>query len=91
MDLLAFDTPVDGRINAARIHKKISEPANVHVAFSRKSAVFRTPMIWLDAEKFAAKPPPLEFWTKTMSVKKTQTTTMSMVINVYMKFYFLFV
>jgi hypothetical protein len=61
MDLLALDTPVEGRINAAMIHKKISEPANVHVAFSRKSAVLRTPMIWLDAEKLAAKPPPLEF------------------------------
>ena len=60
IDLLTF-TPVEGSINAASIHKKINEPAKLHVAFSRKSAVLRTPIIWFEAEKLAARPPPLEF------------------------------
>ena len=87
MDLLAFDSPDDG-INAANMHNITSEPAKVHVAFSRKSAVLRTPMIWLDDEKLAAKPPPFEFCTNTISVKNTQTTTIIMDINVYMNFLF---
>ena len=35
--------------------------ANPQVVFSKKSVVFRTPIIWLDEEKLEAKPPPLEF------------------------------
>ena len=46
--------------------------ANPQVVFSRKSAVFRTPMIWLDDEKFEASPPPFEFCTKTIRINKMQ-------------------
>ena len=41
--------------------KAKSAIAKVHVDFSRKSAVLRTPIIWLEDEKFEAKPPPFEF------------------------------
>jgi hypothetical protein len=89
MDFPVFDSPDEGRTNAASMHNTTSEPASVHVAFSRKSAVLRTPIIWLEAEKLAAKPPPLEFCTNTISVKNTQTATISMDINVNMNiFYF---
>lgn len=37
------------------------EIASVQVAFSRKSAVLRTPITWLEEEKEDANPPPLEF------------------------------
>ena len=72
----------EGRTNAANMHNTTNDPASVHVAFSRKSAVLRTPIIWFDAAKLAANPPPLEFCTSTMRTKNTQTATMSMVINV---------
>lgn len=35
--------------------------ARDQVAFSRKSVVFLTPMIWFEEAKPAAKPPPFEF------------------------------
>jgi hypothetical protein len=35
--------------------------ASVHVVFSRKSAVLRTPIYWFDDEKLEANPPPFEF------------------------------
>jgi len=41
-------------------------PARVHVAFSRKSAVFRIPIVCPAEVKFAASPPPFEFWTSTI-------------------------
>ena len=52
-------------------------PASVHVAFSRKSVVLRTPINWLDDEKFEAKPPPLEFCTNIIRDRKTQTIMIS--------------
>ena len=47
-------------IVAAR-HNTISIAANHHVAFSKKSAVCRTPITCVGAEKLAARPPPFEF------------------------------
>jgi len=38
--------------------------AKLQVAFSKKSVVLRTPMIWLEEENPEAKPPPFEFWIK---------------------------
>jgi hypothetical protein len=35
--------------------------ARVHVAFSKKSVVLRTPITWLLAEKVEDNPPPFEF------------------------------
>lgn len=35
--------------------------ANVHVAFSTKLFVLRTPIIWLELAKLEAKPPPFDF------------------------------
>jgi len=35
--------------------------ASVHVAFSKKSVVLRTPITWLLAEKVEDNPPPFEF------------------------------
>lgn len=46
--------------------------AKVHVAFSRKSAVLRTPITWFEEAKFDAKPPPFEFCTSTINVSRTQ-------------------
>ena len=37
------------------------DAAIVQVAFSRKSVVFLTPIIWFDDAKPEAKPPPFEF------------------------------
>lgn len=35
--------------------------ANVHVAFSTKLFVLRTPIIWLELAKLEARPPPFDF------------------------------
>lgn len=47
--------------NAAEMTLKTTMAiASPHVAFSRKSVVFLTPMIWFDDEKLEAKPPPFD-------------------------------
>ena len=35
-------------------------PASPHVAFSRKSVVLRTPIIWFEEAKLDARPPPFD-------------------------------
>ncbi len=52
------------------------EIARYQVAFSRKSAVLRTPMIWPVEPKLAARPPPLEFCTRTTRIKRIQAIKM---------------
>jgi hypothetical protein len=59
------------RLNAKRLI------ASTQVAFSRKSAVLRTPITWLDEENEEASPPPLEFCTRTTSIKRIQTMTIN--------------
>ena len=63
-----------------------SVPANVHVAFSTTSVVFLTPMIWLDAAKFEASPPPLDSWMSTTNVSKIATMTAKTTSTEYMFF-----
>jgi hypothetical protein len=55
--------------------------AIVQVAFSRKSAVFLTPMYWFDPAKFEASPPPFEFCTKITSTISTAIIKVKTVIN----------
>jgi len=69
-------------VMVARKLSTTSAMANVHVAFSRKSAVRRTPIIWFDPAKFDANPPPLGFWAKTISISKIDTITTNVIINV---------
>jgi hypothetical protein len=57
--------------------------ASVQVDFSRKSAVLRTPINWLDPEKLEANPPPFEFWTKTTRVSKTHVIRISTETKIY--------
>ncbi len=78
----AFSVPVETKA-VARIHNTMIDMARVHVAFSRKSAVWRTPKVWLPEAKFAASPPPFEFCTKTISVRKILAITIKMAIVVY--------
>lgn len=61
--------------------------ASDHVAFSRKSAVWRTPKAVLPAAKLAASPPPFEFCTNTTSVSKILAKTNNMAIIVYIVYY----
>jgi hypothetical protein len=47
-----------------RMEKRLSTSritASVQVVFSRKSAVFLTPINWLEDWKLEARPPPFEF------------------------------
>ncbi len=60
-----------------------STAASVHVAFSTTSVVLRTPMIWFDAAKFEAKPPPFDSWMSTMNVSRTATMTAKITSTVY--------
>ena len=56
------------------IHNTNKDAANVQVAFSKKSAVLRTPITWLDEENEEANPPPLEFCTNTTNIRSIQTS-----------------
>ena len=53
--------PADGSTYAQATLITTMKPAKLHVAFSMKSVVLRTPIIWLDEAKLDAKPPPFEF------------------------------
>lgn len=61
----------------------ITKPANPQVAFSRKSVVLRTPMIWLEEENPEAKPPPFEFWINTIKIKSIEAIRIRIEINTY--------
>lgn len=63
--------------------------ASPHVAFSRKSVVLRTPMIWLDEEKPDARPPPLLSWMSTIPHISIAARITSTMINVYIVLIFL--
>jgi len=76
-------------INAVRtIQRTMSEPASVHVAFSRKSVVLRTPSTWLEEEKPDARPPPLEFWTNTINTNTTEQIRIKIEIKTYISLFF---
>ena len=57
--------------------------ARHHVAFSRKSVVLRTPMIWLDEAKLDARPPPFDSWIRTIPHMRMDARITKMMINVY--------
>jgi hypothetical protein len=44
-----------------KIARTTNNMAENHVAFSRKSVVFRTPITWLELENEDVRPPPFEF------------------------------
>ena len=69
--------------NTANTQRTIIAPAKVQVAFSRKSVVFLTPIIWLDDAKEDAKPPPFEFCTNTININKIQIMNTKTEIAVY--------
>ena len=56
---------------------------NLEVAFSRKSVVFLTPMIWLEEENPEAKPPPFEFWINTIKINSIEAIRIKIEINTY--------
>ena len=65
-------------------------PANVHVAFSKKLVVLRTPIIWLEEENPEAKPPPFEFWINTIRISNIEANRINTEINTYiLQTYFL--
>lgn len=67
--------------------------ARVHVAFSTKLLVLRTPMIWFELAKLEAKPPPLDFWIKTMPIIKIEAITMKITnaLNISVIVYFVYI
>lgn len=71
--------------------KMTNNAANVHVDFSMKSVVLRTPIIAFEAEKPEAKPPPFDSWIKTTSVNSTPAITAKMIKTVYILLIFMFV
>ncbi len=70
--------------NTTTMQSTIMAPASVQVAFSRKSVVLRTPIIWFEDAKEEAKPPPLEFCTNTININKRQIMNTKTEIAVYM-------
>ena len=62
--------------------------AIVQVAFSRKSVVFLTPIIWFDDAKPEAKPPPFEFWISTIRHIRIDANTMSSTKKLNILFFF---
>jgi len=69
---------------AANTLQRTITDTNVQVAFSKKSVVLRTPIIWFELEKLDARPPPFEFCTNTINTKIIDATTARMVKNKYM-------
>lgn len=63
-------------------------PASVHVAFSMKSLVRRTPIIWFEPAKAELRPPPFDFCTSTTMIRRMETKTVSPIINEYILFVF---
>jgi hypothetical protein len=62
VDSVEFVTPSAGLLYAVETKLNANNAmANVHVVFSKKSAVLRTPITWFDEEKEDANPPPFEF------------------------------
>ena len=68
--------------------------ASVHVAFSTKLLVLRTPIIWLELAKLEAKPPPFDFCINTMPIIRTEAINIRMInaenMSVYCYFLFLY-
>jgi hypothetical protein len=60
--------------------------AKVHVAFSKKSAVFLTPIIWLEDENSEAKPPPFEFCINTTKPSNMDAIIIIIMTAVYILF-----
>lgn len=71
--------------------KMTNNAAKVHVDFSIKSVVLRTPIIAFEAEKPEAKPPPFDSWIKTTSVNSIPAITAKMIKTVYILLIFMFV
>jgi hypothetical protein len=71
--LFPFGFPAE--LAVAMLNTK-SRMANVHVAFSRKSAVRRTPITCEPALKPEASPPPFGFCTSTARIKMAQVRMM---------------
>lgn len=67
----------------AKTHKTIIPAAKVQVAFSKKSVVFLTPIIWFEEANEEARPPPFEFCTNTININKRQIMNTKTEIAVY--------
>jgi len=72
-----YSRSIDARLKTSRII------ASDQVDFSRKSAVLLTPINWLEDEKFEASPPPLGFWTNTISPNNMHVTRINTDIRIY--------
>jgi hypothetical protein len=72
--ILEPDAAFLGIAAVATIESTSIAAARVHVDFSRKSAVFRMPIVCPAEVKLAASPPPLEFCTRTIRIWKTHAT-----------------
>ena len=70
---------------AVRMLRTAMPAIRVQVVFSRISVVLRTPIIWFDEAKPAARPPPFEFWIVTMKQRNTARITImtSKTLNIF--------
>ena len=64
--------------------------AKVHVAFSTKFVVWRTPSTELAPETFEARPPPLDSWRRTTMASKIAVITARITKKVYIRSYELY-
>ena len=69
--------------------KTIREIAKVQVAFSRKSVVFFTPIIWLaPPPNEEDNPPPLGFWIRIINTSNTEQIIIKIEIVSYIGYFF---
>lgn len=85
-----------GRVYALPTESTNISAASVHVVFSKKVLVPRTPSTWLPAPNCDDKPPPLDFWMSTMPISKIATITTRTINTMYilcrlLLFYYLYI
>ncbi len=79
-----------GVVNVEIIDNIQMIPARVHVSFSMKSLVWRTPSTWLPPANVEERPPPFDFCTRTTAIRRIATRTVSTMIKVCILLYLFF-
>ena len=70
-----------GIVNAEMMESTTRQLTSVHVAFSRKVLVWRTPITELAAPNCDERPPPLDFWIRTMPMSRMATITVNTIMT----------
>ena len=84
-DFFVADTAtVLGKVKLDNNANDTSTTANDHVVFSKKSDVFRAPIIWFPAPKAEESPPPFGFWTMIIKISSIQVIIINIAKSVYM-------